>query len=169
MRHNKPNVSERRTTVPGPDKASALRHHHALNPRPDEVADPAFNGDNPFFDAQDLVQVKYEMLRRVREDGQAVSQASATFGSPDLRSTKPRLPFPSPACPAWSPNAPGQAGAQALRAGPGRARSGPGGPAQPQQRRPGPYRGRALRSSGPPPQRRAGIAETGKGGPAQLS
>jgi hypothetical protein len=70
--------------VPGPDrapdKASALRRHHALNPRPDEVADPAFNGGNPFFDAQDLVQVKYEMLRRVREDGQAVSQASATFG-----------------------------------------------------------------------------------------
>ena len=63
-----------------PDKASALRRHHALNPRPDEVADPAFNGDNSFFDAQDLVQVKYEMLRRVREDGQAVSQASATFG-----------------------------------------------------------------------------------------
>lgn len=62
-----------------------------------------------------------------------------------------------------------QAGAQALRAGPGRARSGPGGPAQPQQPRPGPYRGRALRSSGPPPQRRAGIAETGKRGPAQLS
>jgi transposase len=70
--------------VPGPerapDKTSALRRHHALNPHPGEVADPAFTGDNPFFDAQDLVQVKYEMLRRVREDGQAVSQASATFG-----------------------------------------------------------------------------------------
>ena len=63
-----------------PDKASALRRHHALNPRPERVADPAFSGNNPFFDAQDLVQVKYEMLRRVREDGQAVSQASATFG-----------------------------------------------------------------------------------------
>ncbi len=63
-----------------PDKASALRRHHALNPRPERVADPAFNGDNPFFDAQDLVQVKYEMLRRAREDGQAVSQASAAFG-----------------------------------------------------------------------------------------
>jgi transposase len=63
-----------------PDKAAALRRHHALNPRPERVADPAFNGDNPFFDAQDLVQVKYEMLRRAREDGQAVSQASAAFG-----------------------------------------------------------------------------------------
>ena len=26
------------------------------------------------------MQVKYEMLRRVREDGQRVSEASATFG-----------------------------------------------------------------------------------------
>ena len=61
-------------------KVSALRLQRALNPRPDRVRDPAFTGDNPFFDAQDLVQVKYEMLRRVREDGQRVSEASATFG-----------------------------------------------------------------------------------------
>ena len=62
------------------DKASALRQHHALNPRPQTVRDPAFAGDNPFFDARDLVQVKYEMLRRVRDDGQHVSETSAVFG-----------------------------------------------------------------------------------------
>jgi transposase len=67
-------------TEGAPEKASALRRHHALNQRRERVADPAFDGGNPFFDAQDLVQVKYEMLRRVREDGQAVSQASANFG-----------------------------------------------------------------------------------------
>ncbi len=61
-------------------KVSALRHQRALNPRPDRVRDPAFTSGNPFFDAQDLVQVKYEMLRRVREEGQRVSEASATFG-----------------------------------------------------------------------------------------
>jgi transposase len=44
------------------------------------VRDPAFSGDNPFFDPQDLVQVKYEMLRRVRESGQPVARASAAFG-----------------------------------------------------------------------------------------
>ena len=44
------------------------------------MTDPAFNGANTFFDPEDLVQVKYEMLRRVREDGQAVTQASAAFG-----------------------------------------------------------------------------------------
>jgi transposase len=44
------------------------------------VSDPDFTGDNPFFDANDLVQVKYEMLRRVREDGLQVTKASADFG-----------------------------------------------------------------------------------------
>jgi transposase len=62
------------------DKVAALRRHHALNPRPQSVRDPAFAGANPFFDANDLVQVKYEMLRRVREEGQRVSQASVSFG-----------------------------------------------------------------------------------------
>ncbi len=66
--------------TPREDKASALRRHHALNPRPQAVGDAAFTSGNPFFDARDLIQVKYEMLRRVREDGQSVSQAVAAFG-----------------------------------------------------------------------------------------
>jgi transposase len=61
-------------------KAAALRRHHALNPRPHAVGDSAFTSGNTFFDSHDLIQVKYEMLRRVREDGQAVSQAAADFG-----------------------------------------------------------------------------------------
>ncbi len=44
------------------------------------MGDAAFTSGNPFFDARDLIQVKYEMLRRVREDGQSVSQAVAAFG-----------------------------------------------------------------------------------------
>ncbi|MGH3731916.1 MAG: helix-turn-helix domain-containing protein, partial [Acidimicrobiales bacterium] len=63
-----------------PEKTSLLRHCHALNPRPERVRDLAFAGGNPFFDANDLVQVKYEMLRRVSEDGRPVSEVSATFG-----------------------------------------------------------------------------------------
>lgn len=62
------------------DKAAALRRHHALNPRPDDVTDPAFRSGDPFFDRADLVQVKYEMLRRVREEGRPVSRTAATFG-----------------------------------------------------------------------------------------
>lgn len=61
-------------------KRQELRRHHALNPRPEAVRDPCFLSDNPFFDPGDLVQVKYEMLRRVREEGQRVSETSAAFG-----------------------------------------------------------------------------------------
>lgn len=63
-----------------PEKLAELRRQHAVNPRPQAVRDPAFSGENPFFDPNDLVQVKYEMLRRVREEGQRVSEASASFG-----------------------------------------------------------------------------------------
>jgi transposase len=62
------------------DKVAALRAHHAVNPRPRAVTDETFTSDNPFFDPRDLVQVKYEMLRRVHQDGQSVTHAAATFG-----------------------------------------------------------------------------------------
>ena len=66
--------------TPRESKEAALRRHHALNPRPHSVGDAEFTSNNAFFDARDLVQVKYEMLRRVHEDGQPVSQAAAEFG-----------------------------------------------------------------------------------------
>lgn len=66
--------------TPRDDKAAALRRDHALNSRPQLVSDSVFTSGNTFFDARDLVQVKYEMLRRVREDGEAVSRAAANFG-----------------------------------------------------------------------------------------
>jgi hypothetical protein len=77
---------------PGPDKASALRRHHALNPRPGQVADPAFNGANSFFDPEDLVQVKYEMLRRVREDGQAFGFSRPSFYEAQVAFERAGLP-----------------------------------------------------------------------------
>lgn len=60
-------------------KEDALRAARALNPRPDAVSDPAFSGSD-FFDPRDLVQVRYEMVRRVRVDGDSVSGAAASFG-----------------------------------------------------------------------------------------
>jgi len=42
--------------------------------------DPAFAAGNPFFDRDDLVQVKLEMLRRVRQEQAPVSRAAAAFG-----------------------------------------------------------------------------------------
>jgi transposase len=60
-------------------KVAALRAERSLNPRPEEVTDEEF-GSSEFFDARDLVQVKYEMVRRVRVDGEPVSRSAAAFG-----------------------------------------------------------------------------------------
>lgn len=62
------------------EKTTALREQHALNPRPQAVTDEAFTSGEGFFDPQDLVQVKYEMLRRVHKEGQSVTQATAAYG-----------------------------------------------------------------------------------------
>jgi len=61
------------------EKLRALRQSHTLHPHPEQVRDPLFTSGSPFFDPRDLVQVKYELLRRVRVDGYAVSQAAALF------------------------------------------------------------------------------------------
>jgi transposase len=60
-------------------KCEALREHRALHRRPNDVSDELFL-THEFFDPRDLVQVKYEMLRRVQVDHLSVSQAAATFG-----------------------------------------------------------------------------------------
>jgi len=60
-------------------KAEALRKHRALNPTPERVTDDRFQADE-FFDGRDLVQVKYEMLRRVRREGASVTEAAEAFG-----------------------------------------------------------------------------------------
>ena len=61
-------------------KAAALAETRTLNPRPESVRDQEF-GSSEFF-ARDLVQVKYEMVRRVRVDGAAVTRTAAAFGFP---------------------------------------------------------------------------------------
>jgi transposase len=61
------------------EKLRALRQSHTLHPHPEQVRDPLFTSGSVFFDPRDLVQVKYELLRRVRVDGYAVSQATALF------------------------------------------------------------------------------------------
>jgi transposase len=60
-------------------KLDALRESGTLNPRPASVADETFRASE-FFDARDLVQVKYEMLRRVRVDRASVTRAAQAFG-----------------------------------------------------------------------------------------
>jgi transposase len=60
-------------------KVAALREARCLNPHPEDVADEAFVSQE-FFDARDAVQVKYEMVRRVRVDGDSVTASATAFG-----------------------------------------------------------------------------------------
>ncbi len=60
-------------------KEAALAETRTLNARPEAVRDEQFVSSE-FFDARDLVQVKYEMVRRVRVDGDPVTSTAAAFG-----------------------------------------------------------------------------------------
>jgi transposase len=62
-----------------PDKQQQLRTSGTLNRNPQRVTDPLFS-QHAFFDARDLVQIKYEMLRRVVHDGHSITEAAAAFG-----------------------------------------------------------------------------------------
>ena len=65
---------------PGTDpKLQAIREQGCWNPRPQDVTDELFRS-REFFDAHDQLQVKYEMLRRVENDGHSVTQAASAFG-----------------------------------------------------------------------------------------
>jgi len=68
----------RRRTRPDP-KEAALAGARCLNPHPEQVTDPEFLSSD-FFDARDAVQVKYEMVRKVRAGGAPVTAAAAAFG-----------------------------------------------------------------------------------------
>jgi transposase len=65
--------------IPRQTKRSLLRQQGTLNPRPREVRHESFQNSD-FFDPEDLLQVKYEMLRQVDIDKQPVSQAAKAFG-----------------------------------------------------------------------------------------
>ena len=60
-------------------KEAALAEARCLNPHPEQVTDPEFVGSE-FFDARDAVQVKYEMVRKVKAGGAPLTQAAAAFG-----------------------------------------------------------------------------------------
>jgi transposase len=65
---------------PHDEKLMALHAAHAVHPHPETVTDPLFSGEQRFFDARDLVQVKYEMLRRVQVESSSVRQTARSFG-----------------------------------------------------------------------------------------
>ena len=82
-------------------KTRALAASRTLNPRPEKVTDPAF-APGSFFDPADLVQVKYEMVRRSEIDGLPAATAAAAFGSPASRCIRPSRHWPSRAWPGSS-------------------------------------------------------------------
>jgi len=59
-------------------KLLELKRTGTLNPHPNTISDPLFQ-ENPFFDRQDLLQVRYEMLRRHRVDGASVVEVATAF------------------------------------------------------------------------------------------
>jgi len=65
--------------MPKVTKLDRLRQLGVLNPRPEAVRAPWFQSAG-FFDPNDLVQVKYEMLRHARQDGVNKAEAAALFG-----------------------------------------------------------------------------------------
>jgi transposase len=64
---------------PANAKRQELRERGCLHPHPETVTHELFVRQE-FFDPSDLVQVKYEMLRNVRAEGEAVQNAARAFG-----------------------------------------------------------------------------------------
>jgi transposase len=60
-------------------KRQTLRRHGTLNPHPGAVSHPLFHNSD-FFDSDDLMQVKYEMLRQVHIDKASISESAQAFG-----------------------------------------------------------------------------------------
>lgn len=66
-------------SIESDSKQQTLRANGTLHPHPDKVTDARFHHDD-FFDPSDLLQVKYEMIRRVEVEGWSVTQAAGVFG-----------------------------------------------------------------------------------------
>jgi hypothetical protein len=60
-------------------KTQELKRTGTLNTRPGAVADTLFK-ENPFFDPRDLLQVRYEMVRRHHVEGVSIVDVAAGFG-----------------------------------------------------------------------------------------
>jgi len=73
-------------------KAQTLKANGTFNHHAQRVRDTLFQ-EQAFFDPHDRLQVKYEMLRRVRVEGWPVAQAAAAFGFSRLSFYKTQQAF----------------------------------------------------------------------------
>lgn len=91
-------------------KKEALRSAGALHPNPNAIRDESFvQGD--FFDPNDLVQVKYEMLRRHREEQKTVAEVARAFGTSRQAFYSAKARFDSQGIPGLIPKQRGPRGA----------------------------------------------------------
>ena len=60
-------------------KTLVLKRTRTLNSRPGAVSDTLFK-ENSFFDPKDLLQVRYEMLRRHSVEGASIVDVATRFG-----------------------------------------------------------------------------------------
>ena len=97
-----PNMTRR----PNDRKAELLHQRRCLHLNAHKVADELFAG-NEFFDPRDLLQVKYEMLRRVRQDHHTISQAAANFGLSRPTFYQAQAAYEAGGLPALLPKKPG--------------------------------------------------------------
>lgn len=88
------------------DKVTSLKKHGALNTHPERVVDAEFLASE-FLDTNDLVQVRYEMIRRVRQQGQSVTQVAAAFGVSRTAYYDTQAAFEDSGMPGLLPNRPG--------------------------------------------------------------
>src|SRR5664280_1865074 len=132
-------------------KAEELAKSRTLNPHPEAVLDAAF-ASSEFFDAADLVQVKYEMVRRVEVEGIAVNAAAHSFGFSRQSYYSAAAALADGGLPALVPAKPGpRAGPQAQRPGPRSSGGAAGGRPDPAQRGVGAGGGRPVRNPGASP------------------
>lgn len=91
-------------------KKAALRAAGALHPNPQAIRQEAFV-QGEFFDPNDLVQVKYEMLRRQREEKKTVAEVARAFGTSRQAFYSAKTLFDSQGIPGLIPKRRGPQGA----------------------------------------------------------
>jgi len=99
----------------GPKRAQ-LREAGLLHPQPDSVRDPLFEGTQEFFDAEDLLQVRYEMVRAHLVERDAIRAICRRFGVSRQTFYNLQAKFQSAGTAGLLPNRPGPKGPRKLTA-----------------------------------------------------
>ena len=94
-------------------KQEVLIRNGTYNRNHDKVTEPRFTNDD-FYDPRDLAQVKYEMLRAVRESQRSVEEITGSFGFSRAGFYKIKKSFEEEGVSAFASNKTGPRGAWKL-------------------------------------------------------